>query len=122
MGPQIYTQENTLGNWQKWGLLPNSPIGFQGPPEGESRQGTRREHSWNLGGRKPKLRASTTAPSLLTTHHLIGAGSGKKNPDSTEGSFSLPKREVRHLPAHIESIGYKSLVSGINADSSSLLP
>lgn len=98
-------------------------VGFQGPPKGDNSQGTSREHSWALGRRKPKLRGSTSAPSLCPfTRHLGGAGSGKYNPDSTEGIFSLPRREVGYLPTGFESTGYKSLVSGINTEGSLLLP
>lgn len=123
MGTQIYTQGHTLGNWHKWGPLPHSSVGFQGPPKGDNRQGTRREHSWALGRRKPKLRGPTSAPSLSPfARHLVGAGRGKYNPDSAEGIFSLPRREVGYLPTGFESTGYKSLVSGINTKGSSLLP
>lgn len=90
MGPQIYTQGDTPGNGQRWGLLPNSPVTFQGPPKSKDRQSTGERNPGIQRRESPKLRTSTPAPSLSR----VGAGSGKQSPHSTEASSHSAKERM----------------------------
>lgn len=87
---QTYPQENILGNWQRWDFLPKQQA-FKAPQK--VRQASYQvKASPNFMGRKPKLRMSTPAPSLFTTHHLVEDGSRKENSNLRGNLLSPPKR------------------------------
>lgn len=117
MGPQIYTQGDTPGNGQRWGLLPNSPVTFQGPPKSKDRQSTGERNPGIQRRESPKLRTSTPAPSLSP-----GWGwEWEAEPSLNRGIFSFRKRKDE---SHwiLSPTGCQSLPSGINTEDSSLLP